>query len=315
MPRIATLTLNPAIDAYAHAKKVQHTRKIRTTNDRFSPGGGGINVARILKHLGTSAEAIYLAGGATGDIFAKLLLQEGVSGHRLHISGETRVSLTVYEEETGEEFRFVPDGPTINVEEWQACLNYIANQDYDILVASGSLPPGAPADFYARLLRQLSGKHTKLILDTSGEALKLAMAEGGIWLVKPSLGEIEQLVGTDLSDEERLGQEAAKLVAQGAAELVAVTLGDKGALLAHPEGISRLAAPQVQVRSAVGAGDSFVGGMTWALAHNWPLNEAFMLGIAAGTATITVPGTGICKRNDIRCWYDQLSRSPMPLPE
>ena len=299
MKRIATLTLNPAIDGSSDADVVRHTRKVRTTNERFDPGGGGINVARVLARLGSEVVAAYAAGGVTGSVLTGLLDRVGLAQSCIPISGDTRISLAVHEKQTGKEYRFVPQGPEFSETEWQGCLDHLDRLDCEWLVLSGSLPRGVPVDFYARAVKAAARRGARVVLDTSGPALQATLAQGGVHLVKPSLGEMEQLVGQPLRDPAAVEQAARDIVANGGADMVAVTMGHEGALLAHAGGTLFLPAIAVEVRSAVGAGDSFLAGMTHGLASGLPVDQAFRLGLAAGTAAVMSPGTDLCQRADV----------------
>jgi 6-phosphofructokinase 2 len=307
MHTIITLTLNPAIDGSCDAPKVRPTRKIRTTNTRYDPGGGGINVARVVQRLGGNVRAVYLAGGVTGGVLDSLLDRDGIARSRIDIAGHTRISQAVHETETGLEYRFVPDGPEVSETEWQACLTAMAGTACDTLVLSGSLPRGVPEDFYARLVAR-SGEGKRIVLDTSGPALRRTLEGGGIFLVKPSRGELEQFAGRTLADDAALLDVARGIVRSGHAEHVAVTLGYLGAILVSPEGELRLPAIEVEVRSAVGAGDSFLGAATFALTSGQSIEAAFRLGLAAGTAAVMTPGTGLCHREDIEALRQKLRR-------
>jgi 6-phosphofructokinase 2 len=305
MQTIVTLTLNPAIDGSCDAPKVRPTHKIRTTNTRYDPGGGGINVARMVQRLGGQVRAVYLAGGVTGGVLDSLLDRDGIARTRIDIAGHTRISQAVHELETGLEYRFVPDGPEVSEAEWQACLAAMAGTVCDYLVLSGSLPRGVPADFYAWLVAA-SGEGKRIVLDTSGPALRRTLEGGGIFLVKPSRGELEQFAGRALESDEALLDVARGIVRSGHAQYVAVTLGYLGALLVSADGELRLSAIEVEVRSAVGAGDSFVGAATYALASGQSIEAAFRLGLAAGTAAVMTPGTGLCRPEDIKAVRQKL---------
>ena len=310
MTGIVTLTLNPAIDGAAEAEEVRPIHKIRTWSERYDPGGGGINVARVVKELGGSALAVYLSGGATGPILDQLVQAAGIEIRRIPVRGHTRVSHTVHERSTGLEFRFVPEGPTLASDEWQACLSALEEIDCDYLVASGSLPRGVPTDFYVRVGHIATRKGTKLVLDTSGEALHQA-ARQGVFLIKPSLGELEGLIGRklpELQDQEAAVQE---LIASGAAEIVALTLGRDGALLGTRGKCIRIQGIKVVPKSAVGAGDSFLAGMTLGLSQGRSPEDAFVLGMAAGTAAVLTAGTELCRRADVeRIYHDLKQGSP-----
>lgn len=289
MKPIVTLTLNPAIDEAAEAEKVRPIRKVRIWSERYDPGGGGINVARVVQELGGTAFALYLSGGATGPVLDELIHASGVKSRRIRVEGPTRVSHTVHERSTGLEFRFVPEGPVLAPAEWRAAFEALDELECEYLVAGGSLPRGVPDDFYVDVAKFASRKGAKLVLDTSGQALKVATAHG-VFLIKPSLGELEDLVGRRLAypvDQERAVRE---LMQAGAAEIIALTLGRDGALLATRSGLRRLAGVKVKARSAVGAGDSFVAAMTLALAQGRDPEDAFALEAAAGTAAVLTMG-------------------------
>lgn len=309
MKAIVTLTLNPSVDGASEAEVVRPIHKIRTSDERYDPGGGGINVARVVQELGGPPVAIYLAGGATGGVLDDLLDAAAIPRRRVTIQDHTRISHAVYERSSGQEYRFVPAGPLVRESEWRAFLASLEDLDCDYLVASGSLPRGIPDDLYATVAGLARRKNAKLVLDTSGSALRAGLARG-VHLVKPSLGELETLVDRKLRDPASQEVAARELVGSGAAELVAVTMGRDGALLATREGTLRLAAPDVVAKSAVGAGDSFVAAMTLALAQGRDPGDAFAHGMAAGAAAVLSAGTGLCRREDVERLYDAM-RSQM----
>ena len=307
--RVATLTMNPAIDGSCEAEAVFPTHKIRTHDERYDPGGGGINVARVLARLGHGVEVIYLAGGATGALLDELLDQHGLERHRIAIHDHTRQSLAVYERSSGKEFRFVPDGPLVDEAEWRAAFDHAAGLDHGWLVLSGSLPRGVPVDFYARLAAAHAGRDMRVVVDTSGPALAAALDQGGLYLVKPSLGEFEALAGRKLSGAQAVGEAAIDWVRAGKAAHVAVSMGHEGAVLAHAGGVIVRRAIDVPVKSATGAGDSFVGGMVHGFLRAEDAAGAFRWGMAAGTAAVLSPGTDLCRPEDVQRMWDILGES------
>jgi 6-phosphofructokinase 2 len=312
MKRIATLTMNPAIDVAYEADRVFHTHKIRARQEHYDPGGGGINVARVIARLGGTARAHYLAGGATGATLDSLLDLHQMVRSRISIQSNTRISTAVYERETGKEFRFVPRGPVVTEQEWRACLDHLDGIECDYLVASGSLPPGVPDDFYSRLQAKTRARGIEFILDSSGPALQQGLAAGGILLVKPSLGELQQLVGRPLAGRSDIAAAASEIVNNDQAEYVAVTMGHEGALLVQRSGVLWLPAVPVEAKSAVGAGDSFLAAMTFALACGRDPVDAFRYGIAAGAAAVLTPGTDLCHRNDVERIYALVEQARTP---
>ena len=303
---IVTLTLSPTIDIAFQSNEIRPIRKNRAVAQHTDAGGGGINVARVLKELGAEAYAIYLAGGATGLVLDELVAKLDVPGKRIDIAGGTRISFTVFEEISGLEYRFVSEGSALAEAEWQSALSALNECDAAFVVASGSLPPGVPIDFYARLASIVRSNGARLILDTSGPALRAAISAGGIYLAKPSLGEFEMLTHRKLESAEEIAEAARSLVANGSVENLVVTMGRDGALLAYPSGTLRLRGPKVKPLSGVGAGDSFVAGMTFALARRENVEDAFMLGIAAGAAAVLTHGTQLCRREDVERLYAEV---------
>jgi 6-phosphofructokinase 2 len=295
---VVTLTLNPAIDISSEADEVRHTHKTRTYDEAIEPGGGGINVARVLHRLGVDVSATFLGGGMTGKVLDDLLERAGIERRMIAIDGDTRISLTVVERSSGKEYRFVPEGPVVSQGEAGSVLDAAAATECDYFIASGSLPRGLPDDFYAQLCGKVGAGRARFVLDTSGEPLRLALERGGIFLVKPSKGEFEAFVGRSLSPDQ-LSAEAERLVSAGKVENVAITLGQEGAVFANRDGAGFKPPIKVEACSAVGAGDSFLAGMIYGFAGGRPAEEAFRLGLAGGAAAVLSCGSELCKPEDL----------------
>lgn len=302
MAPVLTITLNPTIDIASDADLVRPTHKVRTSDERYDPGGGGINVARVVAELGGEAEALFLAGGATGALLDDLLERARIPRRSFPIAGPTRISFTVHERKTGLEYRFVAAGPMVGAAELEPCFSALREADNPWVVASGSLPRGVPPDTLARMAETAAARGARFVLDSSGDGLAVTLRRSRVFLVKPSRGELEHFVGRQL-DERGIREAAVALVRGGAAELVAVTLGAEGVLLASAAGVVRMPALHVPVRSAVGAGDSFLGAMIFALVNGWSPDEALRLGVAAGAAAVLTPGTALCAREDVMRLY------------
>lgn len=305
MDTLATLTMNPTVDLSYEVERVVDTHKMRARDERYSPGGGGINVARIFIRLGGNARCYYPAGGPVGEAFHHLVGAHSLPGRRIEIAGNTRVSMTVLESSTRREYRFVPEGPELAESEWRACLNALGEARCEMLVASGSLPRGVPDDFYARVAAIAREAGIRFALDTSGRGLAGGLAEGGVAIVKPSHGELSQLVGAELATVDDIRAAAAAIVREGRAEIVTVTMGHRGALLVHKEGSLYVPAIPVGAVSAVGAGDSFLAAMLFRLANGAAVEEAFRFAMAAGTAAVCTPGTEMCHPDDIPRFLDR----------
>jgi 6-phosphofructokinase 2 len=307
MPAIVTITPNPAIDVSTSVEEVAPIRKLRCLAARRDPGGGGINVARVVQRLGGDVRAIYPAGGSTGQLLHRLVEREGVRGLTIEISEETREDFTVLEEASGKQYRFILPGAPMREGEWRACLEAVRGAGAArFIVASGSLPPGVPDDFYARIARIAKEHGSKLVLDTSGPALTAALQEG-IYLVKPNLRELRDLTHAPLADEDTWIKASRVVVENRQAQVVALTLGHHGALITTADETLRAAALDIRPASTVGAGDSFLGAMVHGLATGMSLAEASRYGVAAGSAALLNPGTELCHAQDVQRLYAQTS--------
>ncbi|PTB18943.1 phosphofructokinase [Trinickia symbiotica] len=304
MAEIVTITPNPSIDLSFSVERLVDTVKLRCGEPRKDAGGGGINVARVLRRLGSECLAIHLAGGHTGLALDALLDAERVPYKCIFIGNDTRENVTVLETSSRREFRFIMPGPTVTEAEWRRCLRYLDVLDPQprYVVASGSLAQGMPHDFYARIARWAQTNCVRMVLDASGDALAAAL-EVGVFMVKPSLDELRELTGAPLADASEWRDAARHLVGRGRARNVALTLGGRGAILATEDRIVSLPAIPVNVVSAVGAGDSFLAAMVWALDHDANAEEALRYAIAAGCAAVLRPGTALCHPADVIHMY------------
>lgn len=312
MPAILTLTPNPALDIFTSTPRVQPAHKLRCTEPLLHPGGGGINVARVLARLGADVLALYPSGGLSGGRLQALLEAEQVPNEALPIAGETRESFSAHEEASGQDFRFVLPGPLLAPSEWQACLERACQlrPTSGLVVASGSLPPGVPADFYARLARRLAADGRRLVLDSSGAPLASAL-DAGVHLVKPSLRELQELTGASLDTQAQRRSACEALVRSGKAAMVALSLGPEGALLVAERGAWHAPALPVQVVSTIGAGDSFLAGLVFALASGRELPEALRTALAASAAALLSGGTALCQPQDVARLAPQVEIHPL----
>lgn len=307
MTDVIALSMNPSIDLSTHIDRVVALRKLRCASARRDPGGGGVNVARVIGRFGADVTAVYPTGGPTGQMLRRLVDQEGIRSLAIDIRGETREDFTVVEKKTGNEFRFVLPGPRLTTSEWRMCLDAVAalRARSKFLVASGSLPPGVPKDFYGQVARLAKEIKLKMVLDASGTALEKALKEG-VYLIKPNLRELAELTGSPIGDQDACIKAARNLVQAEQADVVALTLGDQGALLITREQTWQAPGLPVKAVSTVGAGDSFLGGLIWSLVSGHDLQDAFRYGHAAGSAALLSPGTALCHWEDTARLYRQV---------
>jgi len=297
---IVTVTMNPAIDISATVDEVAPFRKLRCTDILRDPGGGGINVARVMRRFGADVTALYPAGGTIGKLLQQLVADEGIASLAIPIAEENREDFTAFERKSGHEFRFVLPGPEISEREWNACLDALREIKGEIryVVLSGSLPPGVPDDFYVRAAKIAQIRNARVAVDTSGKPLQ-AVLEAGVHLVKPNRRELQEWLGKPLDDLAAQVDASRQLVEDGHADIVALTLGDAGGVLTTREGAWRAVAPPVKPVSTVGAGDSFLSAMILRLNAGDDLPAALRYGIAAGSAALLSPGTELCRPEDV----------------
>lgn len=295
---IVTLTMNPALDVTTGAEQVRPTDKIRCHSARYDAGGGGINVARVATVLGASVSAVFPVGGPTGDLLTELVADADVPYHRVAISRPTRESFTVDEEGSGQQYRFVLPGPRLTITEQAKCLAELryAARSAQVVVASGSLPPGVPFDFYQRVADMCREIGVPLVLDTSGGGL--ANIASGVFLLKPSVRELRECFGRELVTESEQLTAAHEFIDSGVSQAVVVSVGSKGALLATSAGSQRFSAVPVPVVSGVGAGDAMVAAITVGVTRGWSLSKSVRFGIATGAAMLMTPGTASCLREE-----------------
>ncbi len=305
---IVTLTMNPAVDIATRAPALLPTDKMRCSTPRFDPGGGGVNVARTAVALGESATAVFPAGGHTGRFLIEMV-RAAVPVRAVPVAEPTRESFSVSDTGSGRQYRFVFPGARLTPAEQHRCLAAVEEvaRSARYLVASGSLPPGVPETYFQQVADLADTLGVPLILDTSGAPLR-AMRRG-VYLLKPSVRELADCVGHPLPNRADQVTAARELIAAGVARIVVVSLGAEGALAVTAAGDEWFAPITVPVRSGIGAGDAMVGGLTVGLARGLDLDDAVRLGIAAATATLTTPGTGVGLPSRIRQLYHDLTGS------
>ena len=300
MASIVTLTPNPAVDLSTTIDRVVPTVKLRCTAQRRDPGGGGVNVARVIKRFGGDVEAIFTAGGFAGQLLRRLVDDEGIGSRVIQAEAETREDFYVSERSTQLQFRFILPGQPLRESEWQQCLAALAasSPPPKFVVGSGSLPPGVPNDFYARAAAIAQNLGAKFCLDTSGPPLAVAI-EQGVYLIKPNLREMSELIGVELESESDWLLKAHALLDKGKVEVIALSLGHIGALIVTRNLALRARALAVKPFSAVGAGDSFLGALVFSLASGANFDDALRLSMAAGAAALINQGTELCHTTDV----------------
>jgi 6-phosphofructokinase 2 len=308
MSKIITLTFSPCIDRSTSVPKLLPEKKLKCTAPKLDPGGGGINVARAIKKLGGEAIAIFPSGGYTGKYFNALLEKENIPAVIIETQNETRENVIVLDESTNQQYRFGMPGTSLLEAEWKKALEVVEGMgDVEFIVASGSLPPGVPLNIYAQLAVIAKKKNARLVVDTSGEALKHA-AQEGVYLMKPNLGELSSLIGVERIDVNKIEELGKQVIAKGHCEILVISMGEGGAVLITKDEMHRSAPPVVKRKSVVGAGDSMVAGIVLALSQGKSMKEVLQYGVACGTAATMNPGTELCKKEDAEYLFNLLKK-------
>lgn len=299
MPRIITLTPNPVRDYAVEADFVEPNRKIRCKNPQTHPGGGGVNVARATSRLGAKTLAILTAGGVSGEALKIALAGENVPMRAVPVAGETRIAFHVRDIAGDNEYRFNLPGEELSNSEIEHVFRAIEEEtrEGDFVVGSGSLPPGTPKDFWARAARIAKKKGARFVLD-SVSGLEAAMEEG-FFLLRVNKFEYPALSGGKLEWPDEIIVFAQDFVRKGKVEAISITHGADGSVLATHDGISRVAALPIPAHSAVGAGDSFVGGLLVAMLRGDDNETALRYGMCAAAATRLTPGTALFRMEDV----------------
>lgn len=303
---ILTLTINPALDIYSRAEKVIPEEKLRCEKAKTDPGGGGINVSRVIKRLGGESTAVYTRGGYNGELFKNLMDEEGVAQDTVEIANAIRQNIAVTDTTSGELYRFGFPGPNLSETEYEDVLTKLnLYKKAAFWVASGSLPPGVPDDFYSRVAAKARENEVKFILDTSGKAYS-GILEEGAYLLKPNMNELEDLVGQRARDEKDQNEMLLEVLEKYPVEVIVLSLGAKGALLATAGKVKHYPAPSVEHVSSIGAGDSMVAGIVYSLSRDWDIEKAVLYGLSCGSATIKSPGTELLQKEDVESLYKNL---------
>lgn len=303
---IVTITVNPALDKSAHFSGLVPEQKIRCQAPLYDAGGGGINVSKAISRLEGTSLAVFASGGPSGEMIKEILNKELISFQAIETKNWTRESFVAVDDNTNSQYRFNFPGTSITDAEKNEIIKTVESQDSKFIVVSGSLREGLPVDFYQEIAEISKKSNSKLIVDTSGEALKKAL-EIGVYLIKPNVGELAKLIGVEKLEMEEVNAAAKKIIAKGGAEIVVVSLGPQGAVLVTKDSYDYVPAPNVAKKSTVGAGDSMVGGMTWALAQNKPLKEVIRWGVACGSAATMNEGTQLFKLEDAKRLFEWLN--------
>ncbi len=296
---IGTITLNPSVDQHLLVEKFVKDDAIRAVSVRWFAGGKGINVSRVVHELGGEGRAFGFIGGFPGKMLTSWLDSAGIVHHFVDIEGDTRINTTVTDLHDMTQTHIRVKGPQVTaleLKELSRRLLLFPNPPV-FWVMGGSLPPGAPEDFYKNLIEDLEATGAKCVLDTDDEALTLGL-DATPFMIKPNEHEFERLTGEPADTDAHIVEAARRIVKKGTG-VVITTLGPRGAVVVTQDDAFRVNTPHVVPKSRVGAGDSTVAGTLIALEQGASLREAVRYGVAAGTAAVLTEGTRLCERSEV----------------
>lgn len=308
--RVATVTFNPAIDQTITVDHLIPGEVHRARAVRQNAGGKGVNVASCLADWGVPATAFGLLGRENAALFEALCARKKIADRFLRIQGATRVNLKIVDDRDTTDINM--DGAPVDAATAERQIEMVESfaGDDSLIVLSGSLPPGCPTDLYAGLIARLRRKGARVLLDTSGQPLMLALqGDTPPNIVKPNLRELADWADEPVATPDDALRVATRLAARGI-DLVVVSMGSEGALFLSGTTaiIARLQAGTVT--STVGAGDAMVAGLVAALADGAELTDIARLSTAFAVGKLSLPGPNLPDRDTVRALAHQVTITP-----
>jgi len=304
--RIATVTLNPAIDQTVRVDGFQTNTVNRGQAMQFDAGGKGVNVASFLADYGHATAVTGFLGQENADIFEQLFARKRIDDQFVRIPGRTRIGVKIVDEANQQTTDINMPGLLPTSEAMNKLLETIEGlaASYDWFALSGNLPPGVPATIYATIITQLKRHGKQVVLDTSGEALREG-ARAGPTIVKPNVDELHQLTGQKLPDEAAIEQAARQLL--GDIQLVVISMGERGALFVDAATTLIATPPRVEVKSTVGAGDAMVAGLIAGQVQGLSLSDCARLATAFSLGAITQVGSHLPAPETLQAYGQQVT--------
>jgi 1-phosphofructokinase family hexose kinase len=311
---IYTLTLNPAIDRELTVPEVEFDSVLRASQSRVDFGGKGFNVSRLLKNMGVASTTVGFLGGHAGELLLDGLQNLDIGTDFVLIDGETRTNVSIVAQSHNRYIKVNEEGPLVDAAKQKELLDKVDSlaKPGEWWVLAGSLPPGIADDFYARVVKVLNKHEARAFIDASGESLRLGSEEKP-YLVKPNIEEAHTLTGLPMNSFAEIAVAAAEIRKMGAQNVV-VSMGKVGALLQTPEGTWLTHSPKIEEKNPIGAGDSMVGGMVWAINQGISLNESLGWGVASGAATASLSGTEVGSPPLIEKLFSQIQFESIEIP-
>ena len=302
---ITTICLNPCFDRTVEVDSLQISRVNRIRSARDDLGGKGINVAVVARRLGLDVQCLGLMGAEGSAELEEMMDREGLKHHFLSVPGRVRTNMKIYSRDGQGVTELNEPGAAVSEAELDAFFRMAREKtaDCDIVVLTGSLPPGCPEGTYRDLMNALEGK--RCILDTEGKELELAAKGAKPFLIKPNLREMESTLGIELRTMRTI-RDAALLFIRLGVEHAVVSMGEMGAMYVSEKKTLFAPALRVEAKSTVGAGDAMIGGMLMGFEKEKDMGKAFRYGIAAGAASVMTEGTQLIRKADFEALMDQV---------
>lgn len=297
---ILTVTLNPCIDKTIYLDILETGGYNRVKSTRIDVAGKGLNVSTVLNHLGEDTLCMGLNFRNNGTLLERTVNNRGLKHHFVYADGSIRTNIKLFEQASHTMTEINEAGPCVSssvidrlVDEIDARLEHT-----HILVLSGSIPPGVPADIYQRLIRMAHRKDVKTVLDTAGEPFALGLREKP-FLIKPNGVEFEQTFRQELKSG-KTPLEIARSVIDSGVSYLCISLGEDGALLLDREHTYRAKALPVEAKGLTGAGDSMVAGMCYALRKHLGSEDMLRWAMACAAGSVRQEGTLLAGESDVQ---------------
>ena len=309
---IATVTLNPSLDEHIAVRGLVVEEINRWVRVSRYAGGKGIDVSRAVHEMGGVTIAYGFIGGSNGRTLEILLDEEGVLFSFTPVKQETRTNFIITDTKTRHQTSIDAPGPRISKGELRRFLKKLreTRPSPNLIAVGGSVPPGIPASIYYDIIMDAKARNVRTVLDSTGQWLEEGI-KAKPYCIKPNVYEAETLLGRGLPTEEAIIEAALDMVGMGI-EVVVISRGKEGIIMATQGSLYKAVSPQVRVRSAVGAGDCTIAGLALKLAYRGSLLEACRLAVAMGTAAVLTPGTELCHRADVERLLPQIKVGNIP---
>lgn len=313
--RVATVTLNPAIDMTTRVDEFRPNHVNRSQSVQFNAGGKGVNVAAILADYGIDTVVTGFLGDQNATLFENLFAEKGIADHFIRLNGYTRTNVKIIDVAQQQTTDVNMAGLVPNSTEITQLLTTI-NQlaaTCDWFVLAGNIPATIPSDIYATIIKQLKTHDCRVVLDTSRTALSASITAAPD-IVKPNQEELGEIIGRTLLSEADTFNAAQQLLTYGI-DLAVVSLGGDGAIFVENGQAIHAQPPSVTVQSTVGAGDAMVAGIVAGQAQNLSLAETARLATAFAAAAITRIGSHLPSADVLQSYIDQVVIRPLDSQE